>query len=226
MARLLIIEDDGELQELLSHALNSEGYEVHYAFTGKEGYDRIFAIQPDLVLLDLMLPVMNGAEILDQMGKNAAVRDIPVVVMTAHGDRSELLERLIKSDGVRGYVRKPFELSEVRSLVRRILAQHKREGADAARVVKGEIKLDPKMRTVWIADRLVATLSPTLAEVMRVLLEADGPVSREMLLKQVWKDREPSVAALEKTIQRLREDLGARDARRLQTTSSGYELVG
>ncbi len=226
MARLLIIEDDGELQQLLSLSFNNEGYEVHYAFTGKEGWDRILAIQPDIVLLDLMLPVMNGAEILDQMSKNASVRDIPVVIMTAHGDRSELLERLIKSDGVRGYVRKPFELAEVRSLVRRIVAQYKRENADASRIVKGELKLDPKMRTVWIADRLVATLSPTLAEVLKVLMEAEGPVSREALLKQVWKDKDASVAALEKTIQRLREDLGSRDARRLQTTSSGYEIVG
>jgi DNA-binding response OmpR family regulator len=155
-----------------------------------------------------------------------AARDIPIVVMTAHGDRNETLEKLIKAEGVRGYVRKPFEMAEVRGLVRRILAAHKREGAGGAKIVKGEFKLDPKLRTVWVSDRLVATLSPTLAEVLRVLLEAEGPVPREVLLKSVWRDKEGSVAALEKTVQRLREELGGRDARRLQTTSSGYEIVG
>jgi DNA-binding response OmpR family regulator len=177
MARILIIEDDGDLQQILSLSLNQAGYEVHYAFTGKEGYDRILAVQPDLVLLDLMLPIMNGAEIVDLVRKNAAVRDVPIVIMTAHGDRHELLERLIKTDGVRGYLRKPFELAEIRSLVKRILAEHKREAPDGTQLVKGELRLDVKLRTVWISDRLVSTLSPTLADVMRVLMEAQGPGS-------------------------------------------------
>jgi DNA-binding winged helix-turn-helix (wHTH) protein len=88
----------------------------------------------------------------------------------------------------------------------------------------GEVRLDVKFRTVWVSDRMVATLSPMKAKVLEILLGAKGPVKREKLLQAVWGDLS-SVPALEKTIQRLREDLGD-EGRRLQTTAEGYEIVG
>ena len=224
MARLLIVEDNGEFVQLLGMALNADQYEVHYAFNGKEGYDRMLAVQPDLVLLDLMMPVLNGVEVIKLAMTNTSLKDIPIVVMTAHGDKADMLEDSIKAQGVRAYIRKPFELSELRSLVRRMLSQYPRKPAPTAQVAKGELRLDTKTRTVWSSDKLVATLAPTRADLLRVLLEASGPVARERLIKEVWGS-DGSVSALEKTIQRLRQDLGE-DARRLQTTADGYELVG
>lgn len=225
MARILIIEDNGDLQELLSVAFNHEGYEVSYAFNGQEGYDRILALQPDIILLDLMMPVLNGIEVIKLVTTNTSVRDIPIVVMTAHGDKADMLEHSIKAQGVRAYLRKPFEMAEIKGIVRRLLAQYPRRAVPSAQVAKGELRLDTKLRTVWICDRLVTTLAPIRAEVLRVLIEASGPVTREKLLKEVW-GAEGSVAALEKTISRLREDLGVEGAQRLQTTADGYELVG
>ncbi|MDE2142122.1 MAG: response regulator transcription factor [Elusimicrobia bacterium] len=225
MARILVVEDNGDLQEMLSVTLNRDGYEVYYAFNGKEGYDKILAVQPDLVLLDLMMPVLNGVEVIKLVTSNTLVRDIPIVVMTAHGDKADMLESSILAQGVREYVRKPFELSHLKSVVRRLLAQYPRRAVASSQVAKGQVRLDTKMRTLWIEDRRVATLSPTRAEVMRVLIKAEGAVGREKLLREVW-DSESSVAALEKTIQRLREDLGPSEAGRLQTTAEGYELIG
>ncbi|MDE2490568.1 MAG: response regulator transcription factor [Elusimicrobia bacterium] len=225
MARLLIIEDSGDLQQLLSLAFHREGYEVYYAFNGKEGHDKILAVQPDVILLDLMLPIMNGVEIIKLVTANAAIRDIPIVVMTAHGDKADMLESSVRAQGVREYVRKPFELAQIKSIVRRLLAQYPRRAAPAAQVAKGKVRLDVKLRALWIDDRSAGTLSPTPAEVLRVLLAASGPVGREKLLREVW-GAEGSVAALEKTIQRLREALGPEESKRLQTTAEGYELVG
>lgn len=224
MAKLLIIEDDGDLQQVLSVVFNREGYELHYAFNGKEGYDKMLAVQPDVVLLDLMLPVLNGVEVLKLVTTNTSLKDIPIIVMTAHGDKADMLEHSIKAQGVRAYLKKPFELGDIRSLVRRMLTQYPRNPVTAAEVAKGEVRLDLKFRTVWVKDQMVATLSPMKASVLQVLLEAKGAVKREKLLQAVWGDKS-SVTAMEKTIQRLREDLGA-EGRRLQTTAEGYEIVG
>lgn len=224
MARILIIEDDGDLQQMLSIALNQEGYEVHYAFNGKEGYEKILSIQPDVILLDLMMPVLNGVEVIKLVTTNTLVRDIPIIVMTAHGDKADMLEHSIKAQGVREYLRKPFEISSMKSLVKRMLLQYPRKPAPPSQIAKGEVRLDTKMRTVWIADKMVATLSPTKAELLRVLLEAKGAVKRDKLLQAVWGG-EATSSALEKTIQRLREDLGA-GGQRIQTTADGYEVIG
>lgn len=224
MAKLLIIEDDGELQQVLSLVFNREGYELHYAFNGKEGYEKMLVLQPDLVLLDLMMPVLNGIEVIKLAATNTTLRDIPIIVMTGHSDKSTLLENTIKAEGVRAYLKKPFEMQEARSLVRRMLSQYKRNPITASQIAKGAVRLDVKFRTVWVDDRIVATLSPMKASVLQMLLASKGAVKREKLLHAVWGD-EGSIPALEKTIQRLREDLGA-EGRRLQTTAEGYEVIG
>ena len=224
MSKLLIIEDDGDLQQVLSVLFNRQGYELHYAFNGKEGYDKMIALQPDLVLLDLMMPVLNGIEVIKLVTTNTSLKDIPIIVMTGHGDKADMLEHSIKAQGVRAYLKKPFELRELGSLVKRMLTQYPRNPVTAAEIAKGEVRLDIKFRTVWVNDRMVATLSPMKASVLQLLLEAKGAVKREKLLQAVW-GAEGSIPALEKTIQRLREDLGD-EGRRLQTTAEGYEIVG
>lgn len=223
MARILIIEDDGDLQQLLSIALNQDGYEVHYAFNGKEGYDKILQLQPDLVVLDLMMPVLNGIEVIRLVTSNTLVKDIPVVVMTAHGDKTDMLESSIKAQGVRAYLRKPFEVPEFKSVVRRMLQQYPRKPVTNDHVAKGVVRLDTGLRTVWIDDRLVATLTPVKANLLRLLIDARGPVKKEKLLVALRDGG--SLAALEKAISRLREDLGE-EGRRIQTCPDGYELVG
>lgn len=224
MARVLIIEDDGDLQQMLSLALNNEGYEVHYAFNGKEGYDKIISLQPDLIVLDLMMPVLNGIEVMKLCATNISVRDIPIVVMTAHGDKADMLESSIRAQGAREYLRKPFELAEMKRVIKRMLSQYPRNVAPPNQTAKGIIRLDTSFRTLFINDKRVATLSPTKADVIKVLIESKGPVKREKLLQAVW-GKEGSDAALEKTIQRLRDDMGE-EGRRIQTTGDGYELIG
>ena len=209
---------------MLSIAFNMEGFEVHYAFNGKEGYEKILAIQPDVILLDLMMPVLNGVEVIKLVTANTMVRDIPIIVMTAHSDKADMLEHSIKAQGVREYLRKPFEIAAMKSVVRRMLVQYPRKSVPSAYVAKGEVRLDMKFRTVWINDKMIATLSPTRASVLKILIEAKNGVKRDKLLHAVWGN-EGSHSALEKTIQRLREDLGP-DSQRIQTTSDGYELVG
>lgn len=224
MAKILIVEDDGDLQQMLSIAFNRENFEVHYAFNGKEGFEKILSVQPDVILLDLMLPVLNGIEVIKRVTSNTLVRDIPIIVMTAHGDKAELLESSLRAQGVREYLRKPFEIAGLKSLVKRLMAQYPRRAAAPAQIAKGAVRLDTRFRTVWINDNMVATLSPIKAVLLRELIEAKGAVTREKLLLAVW-GAGATPSALEKTIQRLREDFGPH-AQRLQTAADGYELIG
>lgn len=225
MPRILIIEDDGDLQQVLSIAFNREGFETHYAFNGQEGYDKVVALQPDIILLDLMMPVLNGVEVIKLVTSNTSVRDIPIVVMTAHNDKSDMLENSIRANGVREYVRKPFEVKAVIALARRLISQYPRNPAPPCEVAKGEVRLDTRFRTVWISGKTIATLAPIRAAVLKELLSAKGSVKREKLMQAVWGAGDHA-GALEKTIQRLRDDLGPDGARRIQTTEDGYELIG
>lgn len=219
-----MIEDSGDLQALLSFALNGEGYSVDYAFNGKEGYEKILATHPDLVMLDLMLPGMNGLEILEKLSVNQNMQTLPIIVMTAHGDAKDKIERKVKSFGAREYVRKPFNIKDVIGLVGRTLSRQAAATTSSKNISKGGVRLELGYKTLWIEDRLVATLSPYKVKLLELLLGAKGPVHREKLILGIWgKTGNPAV--LEKLVQRLREDLGE-ESRRLQTSEEGYELIG
>lgn len=226
MAVILSIEDDALLQQAFGAALYKAGYEIHYAFQGKEGYDKILSLHPDLVLLDLMLPMMNGLDILKQMRLHPELRAIPVIMMTAMIDDENKIEQALKQQSSVKYLRKPFHINELVDLINRTLhASPFKNRIPPSAIVKGVIRLDPKCRTIWIGDRLLATVSTKKVQLLLALLEADGAVKRSKLLEKVWgKAGQPNT--LEKTIQRLREDFGPEQCFRLVTTRDGYELVG
>jgi DNA-binding response OmpR family regulator len=150
MANILSIEDDAVLQQTLSMALYNAGYEIHYAFNGKEGYDKILSRHPDLVLLDLMLPMMNGMEILKQMRLHAELRAIPVIVLTAMVDDENKIERALRQQSNIKYLRKPFQMSELIELIGRTLRSAPKNNPSSPPISKGVIRLDPKCRTLWI----------------------------------------------------------------------------
>ncbi|MBI4345826.1 MAG: response regulator transcription factor, partial [Elusimicrobia bacterium] len=160
MARILSIEDDADLQHLIGLTLHSNGFEVQYAFNGKEGYEKILSMHPDLILLDLMLPGMNGIEILKAVKSNKEVRDLPIIVITAYGDDVSMLEHSVKALGAVEYLRKPIEMSVLVSHIRRALAASPKLEAPPEEIRRGVIRADPRFRTLFINDRLVATLPP------------------------------------------------------------------
>lgn len=225
MARILSIEDDAELQHLIGASLFRAGYEVHYAFNGKEGYEKILSLRPDLVLLDLMLPVLGGVEVLKLAMANTLTREIPIVVMTAFADQANTLEASLKAQGVREYLQKPFKIADFIGLVRRTLEQNPVTPIAPSSVSKGKVRLVAQMRTVWINEALVATLPHKRAALLAALIQAKGPVKREKLVAEIW-GKNGTINLLEKTIERLRKDLGAKDSARIQTTADGYELIG
>jgi DNA-binding response OmpR family regulator len=226
VAKLLIIEDDPELQHLLAAYLFPKGYDLHYAFNGKEGYEKVLSVHPDLVILDLMLPILSGIDVLKLVTGNIMTRDIPIIVVTAYGDQADMLEKSLKAQGAREYLRKPFHPKELYELIERTLKPPSPAAeAQPPRIVKGAVQLDVQYRTVYVNDKRIATLPPTRAELCRMLLESHKPVKRQTLIDSIWGSR-GSDNLLEKTIQRLREDFGPDESARIQTTQEGYELLG
>lgn len=222
--RVLSVEDDPDFQHLIGTVLGQHGFDVHYAFSGGEGYEKILELKPDVVLLDMMLPVMDGVQVIAKVKEHKECRDIPIIVMTAYSEQASYLERTVRRLGAVEYLRKPVRMEELLRALRSFggLKGRDRGGALPS---KGAVRLDPQLRTVWIHDRLAATLPPKRFELLALLAEAPGEVPREELMRRLWNGGgEDNV--LEKAVERLRRDLGPEEGARIRTTESGYELDG
>jgi len=228
MARILSIEDDEDEQHLIGQALFRAGYEVHYAWNGKEGHEKILLLNPDLILLDLMLPMMNGVELLKRLQANSGAKSIPIIIITGFGDEANLLGESVQALGATDYLRKPIQIQELLQIVKKTLLEFqptKSKSAPVQNMQKGSVRVDPRFRTVWIDDRLLVTLPHKEYGLLECLVKNPGPVSSQELLKAVGYKRHQT-AALKQTIHRLRIYFGRKESRRIQTTSQGYELVG
>ncbi|MFI5349773.1 MAG: response regulator transcription factor [Elusimicrobiota bacterium] len=222
MLRILSVDDDPDFQHLLSQALRNQGFEVHYAFTGKEGCEKALSLNPDVVLLDMMLPMMNGLEVMRELKKNKATRDIPIVIMTAYPAEANFFESEVQSLARVEYLRKPVLMPELIQMIKRMF---KSDFVNPPFAVwkRGAMRLIADSKSLWIGDLLVANLAPKRFEVLYHLMQSPGEVPWRDLVAKVW-GKDGTKNDLEKTIQRLREDLGA-ESYRLCTTRKGYQLI-
>jgi DNA-binding response OmpR family regulator len=191
MTRVLVIEDSSDLAEGLRYNLELEGYAVKVAEDGTTGLSLTREWEPDLVILDLMLPGMDGYQILRSM--RADGKQTPVLILSARGE---------EADKVRGfqldadqYVTKPFGLIEllerVKSLLRRTRARTDTPDRAVAEgvITFGDVTIDPASRTVTRAGEAVA-LTPKAYELMMALIKRKGAVAtRVELLREVWDHR-------------------------------------
>ncbi|MDP3541241.1 MAG: response regulator [Elusimicrobiota bacterium] len=121
MARILSIEDDVDLQQVVTYALAKKGWDVVYAYDGKDGLDQARKVIPDLILLDMMLPGLNGIEVIKALKADEATRDIPVVVMTAYPSDAQFLKSAVLAMGAVEYLAKPVHIDELVSTIERLL---------------------------------------------------------------------------------------------------------
>ncbi len=191
MTRVLVIEDSSDLAEGLRFNLELEGYSVKVAEDGNTGLAATREWEPDLVILDLMLPGIDGYQVLRSM--RADGRQTPVLILSARGE---------ESDKVRGfqldadqYVTKPFGLIEllerVKSLLRRTRARSdvSENSAGVGHVTFGDVSIDPASRAVMRSGEAVS-LTPKAYELMMALIKRKGAVAtRVELLREVWDHR-------------------------------------
>lgn len=122
MPRILSIEDDPDFQHLIATALDGQGYEMSFAYDGRQGRDMALASIPDLILLDMMLPGLSGLEVIKQLKENEATRRVPIIVLTAFPAADGFFENEVKSQGAAMYMRKPVHFDALAQVIRRLLA--------------------------------------------------------------------------------------------------------
>ena len=204
--QILLVEDDVDIAELVAFNLERQGWECALVHHGGEAWEMIQRIRPDLVLLDVMLPGMDGMQIFRAMKKNEMTRGIPVIFLTACGELDDRLEGL--SLGADDYVTKPFSPKELVLRVRNVLS---RANAGAAQLVVrgGPLVLD---KNTLAATLNGAALDLTTAEfkLLAYLMERPGKVQDRYELQKVlfgYADTTQS-RALDTHVKRLRQKLG------------------
>jgi DNA-binding response OmpR family regulator len=189
-AKILIVEDEVVLQETLAYNVKNSGYDVKTARDGLEGLRVARTWKPDLVLLDVMLPKMDGFEVCKTLREET---DIPILMLTA---RSEEIDRVIGFEiGADDYIVKPFSMRELLARVKTRLKAYQRVQTPAGEkdeinipslVVVGNLTIDQKRHEIRI-DNTVVPLKPKEMELLSFLVENRGrALSREVILNQVW----------------------------------------
>lgn len=221
---VLLVEDERDIAELVRFQLEKEGVRCLVAADGATGLRLVRAEQPDLVILDLMLPGLDGLEVCRQLRRDAATRRLPIIMLTA---RAEEVDRIVGLElGADDYVVKPFSPRELAARVRAIL-RRVQEPADTGVRTAGLLRLDEARRAVTVRGQPIELTAKEFG-LLAALMRADGRVlSREQLLDGVWGY--PNAAEIESRtvdvhVRRLREKLGS-EARRVVTVKTvGYRF--
>jgi DNA-binding response OmpR family regulator len=203
---ILLVDDEDSVQKLLAYPLERDGFRVVPARDGEEALRRFAAEEFDLVVLDLMLPKLDGLEVCKRLRAESSV---PIIMLTARDD--ELDKVLGLELGADDYITKPFSIREFRSRVRALLrrASTPRDGAREAETIEADgLRIDLARRTVEVEGRAVQ-LTYVEFELLRTLAANPGRVyTRELLLEALWGDsdyREPRT--IDVHIRHLREKL-------------------
>ncbi|MDO5049521.1 MAG: MtrAB system response regulator MtrA [Actinomycetaceae bacterium] len=197
-ARLLVVDDDVALAEMIGLVLSSEGYEVSYVHDGSAALDTFHQVDPDLVLLDVMLPGKDGIQICKEIRQHS---DVPVVMLTARSDTADVVAGL--EAGADDYVPKPFKPKE---LVARVKARLRgREDQAEENIELGDLEIDVSGHQVTRGGKEIA-LTPLEFDLLVALGRAPWKVfSREELLEKVWGYRHAADTRLVNVhVQRLR----------------------
>ncbi|HUC62169.1 MAG TPA: phosphate regulon transcriptional regulator PhoB [Alphaproteobacteria bacterium] len=207
---ILIVEDEAALVELLRYNFEQEGFRVSSAADGEEALVMVAEDQPDIVLLDWMLPLMSGFDVCRQLRRRPETRNTPIIMLTARGEEGDRIRGL--NSGADDYMTKPFSPRELIARVRAVL-RRARPALSEEKLTFGDIVMDLAAHRVTRAGQHIH-LGPTEFRLLRYLLEHPGRVfSREQLLDAVWgSDVYVEPRTVDVHIRRLRRALNASSA--------------
>lgn len=178
--KILVVDDDAALAEMLQIVLRQQGFDTEWCATGDRAYDVFWRTRPALVLLDLMLPGMDGIRVCRQIREASGV---PIIMLTARSDTTDVVRGL--EEGADDYVSKPFKVTELVARIRTRLRGRATGGVDGELVI-GDLAISTQSHTVRRGDTLIG-LTPLEFDLLVALARRPHEVlSREALLEEVW----------------------------------------
>ncbi len=187
--RVLLVEDEPSISEPFSHALEREGFAPTVVATASDARASLLEREPDIVLLDLMLPDGDGRELAREL---RARSNVPLIMLTARGSE---MDRVVGLElGADDYVVKPFAAAEVIARIRAVLRRSRRRDAPAspdapaAPIVLGEVRIDPAARRAWLGGRELSLTRKEFDLLARLARSAGTVVTREDLMNDVWDE--------------------------------------
>jgi len=221
---ILVVDDEPDIRRLIVMHLERDGFRCRTAGTGLDALREAKAAAPDLVILDLMLPAIDGLEVCRRLRADGATAGVPIIMLTARADE---VDRVVGLEiGADDYVVKPFSPKELVARVRAVL--RRAQPAEPVRVLTaGPLTLDPARHAVTLHGRPLA-LTPKEFDLLQVLLESAGRVlSRERLLSHVWgyaRADEIESRTVDVHVRRLRAKLGDFGSRIATVKAVGYRF--
>ena len=227
MARILVVEDDPDIAELILHYLQRAGHSTTHLTSGSHVVAQLRAHPADLVVLDIMLPGMDGMAVTDALRRDTSTSQIPIIMLTARGDEADRVAGLER--GADDYVTKPFS---PRELVARVAARLRRSagestGGDAQGILHyGPITIDAASHTVTLDGREVKLTAKEFLLLQYLVRRRGRVLSRDLLLTDVWGYQYTGgTRTVDVHIRRLREKLPVLNAAIETVKQFGYKLV-
>jgi DNA-binding response OmpR family regulator len=224
--RILVVDDEPSVTELLAYNLRKALYEVSIAGNGREALQLVHEFQPHLILLDLMIPEMDGLDVCRTLRQSST---IPIIMITARGEE---LDRVVGLElGADDYVTKPFSVRELMARIKAVLRRGQSETAVPVTLITGTggILMDMERRTVTIADEPIELTKLEFDLLHRLLINAGRVLTRERLLEQAWGyEYVGDTRAVDSAIKRLRAKLRAisAEADRIESVRGlGYRIT-
>lgn len=181
MAKILIVEDEKQMADFISLELKHEGYDVDICYDGEQGYENAIKTNYDIILLDIMLPKINGMEVCRRL---RIKKDTPIIMLTAKGDITDKVNGL--DIGADDYLTKPFEIEELLARMRVILRRKLQKSNQSKIIQVADLKLDLEKKQVTRNEKNIE-LTKKEYELLEYLMKNNGIViSREKIIETVW----------------------------------------
>ena len=221
---IFCVEDDSNIRELVVYTLESTGFKARGFEEGKSFLEALALETPELILLDIMLPGMDGMELLRQLKGSAKTREIPVIMVTAKGAEYDKVMGL--DAGADDYVTKPFGMMELVSRVKAVLRRSNREHPHKDNtIVVGEIEIDTKKHEVTVAGEVINLTLKEYELLKRLMKNTNIVLTRDQLLEDIWGyDFDGETRTVDVHVRTLRQKLGSAGEHIETVRGVGYRM--
>jgi two-component system, OmpR family, phosphate regulon response regulator PhoB len=207
MARILVIEDEKDIQDVLAYNLAQAGHKVQIASRGEEGLRFARERKPDIILLDLMLPDLPGTDVCRQLRSQPSMKDVKIMMLTAKGEE---IDRVVGFElGADDYIVKPFSVRELVLRIQAVLRRASGEEVPQPVLEFGVLKVDREAHRAWVEGKEVELTALEFKLLVMLHDRRNRVQTREALLQDVWAiDADITTRTVDTHVKRLREKLG------------------